>query len=477
MSTAVAMTEAVAAAAAAHLLRPDGDEDLCFALWEPSVGRTRTTAIVKSLIEPRDGDRVLQGNVAFTSAYYERAIAEARAAGAGLALMHSHPPYASGWQDLSKDDYRAEARIAGSVSSATGRPLVGMTIAGGNRYWSARHWSREAPRRYVPAFCETVRIVGDALGVDFHDAQRPPPAFRPRLARTMTAWGADAHRRLARLRVGVVGAGSVGSIIMEALARIGVESVVVIDFDTLEEVNLDRTLNAYDESVEAGISKAALAARAAGRAATALRFEAEPLEMSVCEEEGYRAALDCDVLFSCVDRPWPRSVLNFIAYAHLIPVVDGGIHISRTPSGRMRGAEWKAHIAGPSRRCLCCLAQYDPGLVQAEREGHLDDPTYIESLPDGHPVRANENVFAFSLAAASLELMQFIALVVGPAGVHNYGAQTYHAAVGTIDREASLCEPWCAFTPLVARGDRAGHPGTAFHRVAEAARAERAATT
>jgi hypothetical protein len=194
----------------------------------------------------------------------------------------------------------------------------------------------------------------------------------------------------------------------------------------------------------------------------------------VVEEVGSRAALDCDVLFSCVDRPWPRKVLNVAAYAHLIPVIDGGIRIA-SPAGLLKRADWKALTATSGRICLECSGQFDPADVTLERDGALDDPRYIETLPEDHRLRRRENVFAFSASLASLEVMQLLGMVVAPHGISNAGVQTYHFVTGTLDQEWPHCYPDCIYTTRhLARGD-AVIPGTVdSHEIAETARRRRA---
>lgn len=465
------MTACTGATLVQHLVRADRQEDVCFALWYPSQGRSRTTALIHEAVAPALGDRNVHGNASYNPQYFERALERAMRGGAGLAFLHSHPKPVVGWQDMSGPDRRAEEGMAGAVLSATGLPLVGLTVAGGDQAWSARFWRKTAPRRFEARWCETVRTVGEELRVTFADRLDPVPRFRKSLERTVTSWGREVQATLSRLRVGVVGLGSVGSVVAETLARVGISRLRLIDFDSIKVVNLDRTLNAYPWDI--GRAKVHVAADRLRGAATAADFSAEALELSIGEEEGYRAALDCDVLFSCVDRPWARSILNFIAYAHLIPVVDGGIHVSRRSSGRMRGADWKAHVATHDRRCLECVGQYQAGEVAADREGYYDDPAYIEKLPDEHWVHANQNVFAFSLATASLEVLQALQMVVSPSGVSSTGGQTYHFTTGSIDLDAAPCKATCVFPGLEALGESAGHPGTARHIIAEKARAER----
>lgn len=470
----VAIPDTVHAQATGHLLRPDRQEDLCFALWHPSRGKTRTTALVQKLALPQSGERLIHGNASFLPEYFERAVSEAASAGAGLAFMHSHP--SSGWQDMSRDDIRAEETHAPGAYGATGLPLVGMTL-GTDGSWSARVWKRVGTRKYERKWCTHVRVVGERLAVTFADQLVPPPKPKVEQLRTVSSWGQRIQADLARLRVGIIGAGSVGSIVAEALARTGIARITLLDFDSVEFVNLDRLLHATRLDALLRRPKVWSLARGLRRSATADDFWVDELEWSVCEEEGYRAALDCDILFSCVDRPWGRSVLNFIAYAHLVPVVDGGIRVESKPEGLQR-ADWKAHIVGPGRRCLECLEQYNSGLVPVERDGYFDDPSYIQGLPADHEIRRSENVFAFSLSAASFEVLQALMMIIAPLGIASPGPQTYHFVPGLLDQpKFDPCNKNCLFPNFVAQGDHASFALTGQHLRAEQVRAERAAGT
>jgi molybdopterin/thiamine biosynthesis adenylyltransferase len=355
---------------------------------------------------------------------------------------------------MSDDDVAAEQGHAAAVYGATDLPFVGLTIAS-DFSWSARFWARTAPRTYPGQWCGTVRVIGERLAMHFNQAIAPRPKATGEQVRTVSAWGADCQADLVRLRIGIIGAGSVGGIIAEALGRTGIEDVMVLDFDVIEEHNLDRLV--YATRADIGRNKVEVLAEHLEARATANPFRAEQILAAVYEDEGYRAALDCDLLFACVDRPWGRYILNLIAYAHLIPVVDGGIAVRTNRLGKLAAADWRAHTATVGRPCLHCLGQYDPGYVQSEREGMLDDPTYIAGLPKDHPLKTRENVFAFALSCGSMQMLQMLNYVIAPLDLSNPGPQLYHFVGSFLDQPTvSECQPYCIYPPLVGTGDHSG---------------------
>ena len=188
----VALTGDLDGQLGAHLHPSPREEDCAFGYWYPSEGATRTTAILRDIVWPGLGDRVLQGNVAFTEPYLRRVIAT-RPEGAGIAFIHGHP--GRGWQGMSDDDVVAERdRLSDVVLGATGRPLVGLT-RGNDGSWGGRVWERIGPRTYARLDARTVRVVGRRLENRRSTrtirpqrrrpgSARPPPYGERRLTRT-----------------------------------------------------------------------------------------------------------------------------------------------------------------------------------------------------------------------------------------------------------------------------------------------------
>jgi molybdopterin/thiamine biosynthesis adenylyltransferase len=424
-------------------------EDLCFATYHQSKGKNRFSGLIKDLILPENGERVLQGNVSFTSDYYCRALSIAKKNNAGLAFFHSH--LGPGYQDMSPDDIKAEKDVlARRVYGNTKLPLLGITL-GTDGTWSSRFWLPKAKNKYERHWCDSTRIVGRSFNIYFNDELSPPCQFSDMLRRTVSTWGTTKQNVLSRLKIGVVGLGSVGSMIAESLARTGICDIVLVDFDKIEEHNLDRLI--YATSDDIGKYKVSFIRDKLEKTATGSDVSINAICASVADSDAYEQILDCDAVFSCVDKPRGRHILNHLAYAHCIPVIDGGIAAS-PKNGKLMNAEWKAHIVTSGNICLECLKQYDPGLVEMEEKGLFKDPSYMDGINRDELLGKGENVFAFSMATASLQVLQLLSMIVAPGGKGHIGSQLYHFKTGEMEVNSNdQCEKGCIYPALTAMGE------------------------
>ena len=452
MTREVVLTQEVAEAAKEHLLHHFSQgrqqEELCFGLWRQSTGTKRKTALVYRLILPQHAERNLHGTVSFEPSFLSRAIREAKQHDAGLAFFHSHPT--NGWQDMSWEDIVAERDVISFPARSTGRPLVGLTI-GRDGYWSARWWEKNN-KKVRRIWCSKVRVVEKRRYAIFrHPKSGRDNKWFGRLRRTQDSWGRDFQRIIEELHVGIVGIGSVGCIAAEALARIGVGTLTLIDGDRVEEHNLDRLL--YGTGRSLGRKKVDVAAEALKDHATNANFVVHRIGQEIQNEAAYRAALDCDLVLSCVDRPVGRDVLNYVAQVNLIPVIDGGVAVEafRAPR-KFFSAHWRAHIVTPEHQCLRCAGQYNSGDVVAELDGSLADPVYIKGLEDTH-LGENVNTFPFALGAAGLQVNLALRYLLGAKWWPLLSRQEYQFIKGTTTRENYVCREGCSFRQIIAVGD------------------------
>ena len=90
MKYEVILTEKAHKEACSHLLSYFRDnksqEELCFALWYPSIGKNKTTALISEIILPQEQERKLHGNASFFPEFLARSLRIAIKKQAGLCL-------------------------------------------------------------------------------------------------------------------------------------------------------------------------------------------------------------------------------------------------------------------------------------------------------------------------------------------------------------------------------------------------------
>ena len=429
-----------------HFKQNKLQEELCFALWYPCSGKGKTTALISEIILPEDDERELHGNTSFFPHFLARSLRIAKKKKAGLAFMHSHPT--KGWQDMSGPDIIAEKNRIASPAHSTNMPLVGLTL-GTDGSWSARFWVKKKNREFKRFWCDKVKVVGSCLKITFNEQAYSALQNKNILRRTIETWGLDEQLKISRMTVGIVGVGSVGSMVSENLSRIGVGNIILIDHDKIEEHNLDRLLYATKKDI--GKFKSEFFKTKILKHSVNENMKVKSIIQPIQSQSAFKSALDCDIIFSCVDKPLARDVLNHIAYAHLIPIIDGGIAINKRHN-KFSDARWSSQIVTYGHKCMLCRKQYTTSDVSMELDGSLENPSYIEHL---HSKRGfgNENVFPFSQNLSSIEVLMMIRFLLFKDWWPKLNRLEYNFLSGQMNKDESSCNKECYFLNIVGKGD------------------------
>ena len=421
-------------------------EKLCFALWHPSYSLNRLSALISEFIIPKEEEYSLHGNVSFDSSYLVRAIQICHKKKCGLAFIHNH--LTDGWQSMSREDIIAERDKISPPAYSTNLPLVGLTL-GTDEQWSARFWIKKN-NTYKKVWCDKIRIVGKKIDVQYNEDKFEKPISKAKLKRTVATWGSACQNKIARLKVGIIGLGSVGNLVAESVVRMGIQHLTLIDGDKVETHNLDRLLYATEKDI--GKYKVSLTKKHVRASAVAEGFIVKAYNSYLQDKKCYKSVLDCDILFSCVDRPLPKDILNNIAYVHYIPVIFGGIFIDNKKNNKLAQAIWSTSVLSPGFRCLRCDNQYTTSEVVQEVDGSLDNPSYIQNQ-DG---LNNQNVFSFSMSLASAMVLEMVRFVISEDWWSYVGEKTFYNFISkSIDISLNKkCEEKCVVFSRSGIGDK-----------------------
>lgn len=140
----------------------------------------------------------------------------------------------------------------------------------------------------------------------------------------------------------VVGCGALGNEVLKNLVLMGVEHLVVVDFDIVEMGNLTRSVLFRKEDAEAQRLKVDVVAERLAEINSAIEVK------TICGDVAYDVGLGLvrrmDVVIGCVDSRWARYCINRLCMRANKPWVDGGIS----------DLEGTARVFVPGINCYAC---------------------------------------------------------------------------------------------------------------------------
>lgn len=281
----------------------------------------------------------------------------------GLVYLSVHNHAGTDQVSFSATDIRAHEQLYPTLLQITNQPVGGLVFA--KAAVAGDIWSPAEPR--VPL---TSYVVASLARTELRGSPRRAAGVDSTRHRQVLFLGERGQALLRELKVGVIGAGGAGSIIVELLARLGVGNVVVVDPDRIEESNFSRVLGSRKRDYRPFFwSKPARKVDISKRA----YINANPRGAIECIYDDFRRPsvvarfIDCDYLVLAADPPSVKLLFNQICFQYLIPGVAVGARVLvERNSGDVSQATSSVRLVGPGSACLWCNGFITPGMLAEE---------------------------------------------------------------------------------------------------------------
>jgi hypothetical protein len=255
--------------------------------------------------------------------------------------------------------------------------------------------------------------------------------------RNMQAFGEKTTRMINKMKIGVVGCSGTGSPVIEQFKRLGIGTLVLVDPDFIDKLNLNRILNSTLKDAANGILKVDVMQRSvveAGFGTKVIKFSSHISKYQVVKE-----LAECDVLFGCVDGAEGRHFLNLISEFYVIPFFDLGVRLEADGKAGIDKIFGTVHYIQPGGSSLLSRGQYNLQQLHAESIKRANPSAFEELTQNKYLINVNESspaVISINMQVASIALNDFLARI------HPYRNLLNHE----IDATRILFHEWTMFS-------------------------------
>lgn len=377
-----------------HLLRGrDADEEAAFLVAGVSRTDQRTALLVRDIITVPNESMFAKGKAGITISPEFIAPLVKRCRNERLALIQAHShPFNDRNVYFSAIDDAGEARLFPKIRArAPSSPLAAIVF--GQRSCQARVWQENRP-----SVAATIYVVGEKIS-EFDHSENSAVASGKKFSRQVGVIGSAAQSKLRAWRIGIVGLGGTGSHVLQQLAYLGAENLLLVDPDIIEESNLSRLIG----STETAIGEPKVRALETYGRTINSNAEIACISGNVFDFSTASKLRDCHIVFGCTDNLLSRMVLTRFSCQYLIPLIDMGINV-QSHSGILDRIGGRVTVQRPGDPCLDCLGILDSGqltkeLAQATGESHH---YYTDEENEFAPAVVSLNGVVASLAVTEL---------------------------------------------------------------------------
>jgi len=440
----------------AHLFPGDGDEHAAVLAASIAFDGDRARLLVRHYIPAEDGiDYVagIRGYRHLRGEFVHRCIVFCREQKLIYLAVHNHG--GTNRVGFSSVDLASHHRGYPALLDLTQGIPVGALVfateaAAGDIWWKA------TDRTPV----EEVRVIGHTIERLTPEPQNDESSCSAKTYdRQVLMFGNRGQAQLARARVGVIGAGGAGSLIIEYLARLGVGHLLVADPDRLEPSNLSRVVGATTEDAELQQLKVDVAKRVAEAANPRIDFVGIP--ETFLRESVAKQFRQCDFLFLAADTASARLVFNAIVQQYYIPGIQVGARVlADEDTGELLDIFSVLRWVLPGAGCLWCAGLISPHRLALEAKTHAER----ESQRYGTEA-ASPSVITLNAIAASHAVNEFLFATLGlrrnpdvTVGGYMWHHMSQRAAIDSLTGAIDCSECGDEANSRFGRGDNASLP-------------------
>ena len=330
------------------------------------------------ILPPNDAwERQSEGQLRPSARWISAAISKAVSNNAGLLFIHSHP-HPGHPVGFSARDRSAIASLAATVGPILDGPFAAAVVH--HEGWAACIVD-DGDLVPVPSIVSVGRTLR-VLNPQQHSAPGSHAGDSALDDRQRDALG-TVHDLLQQLDIVGVGVGGLGSPIAEQLVRMGAGSVTIVDHDLLDTPsNVRRVVGSTAADLHATTPPPKVDVVGRHLDQLGLGRPVRRINGDVRHERTFRELLDADVVVSATDTHGSRAVLNELASAYLLPVIDVGVQAGGRKNGDLAALVAEICVLTPVTPCLWCRERISADVIRAEnlppeqrdrlvREGYL----------------------------------------------------------------------------------------------------------